>query len=788
MSRSWEEPSASPTRPSVTQTDYERAESFLPWNVERLVLNLEVVPHWIDEGERFWYCRQSREGRQFLLVDPIGGTRQAAFDHDQVAAALSEITTSRLDPQRLPFETIEFVQSGAALRLEVDETFWIVNLATYECVSATDSVLGDHPEVLSPDGCWGAYLLDHNIWVRETESDERRQLTYDGEALWRYGAEPDGSGMSVNDRIAGRSRPPALVWSPNSKKLVTHKLDERAVGEMHLLQSLPGDGGSRPKLHTYRYTLVGDETAAECALVVLDVQASQSTWIGDAPLHAAGTSPFGTSRVWWATDGTGVYFVDIGRGHKWAALRRADAATGATRTIVEDFGATYVGPSLEPIDGSAVMVWVGRDGSDVVWMSERDGWAHLYLYDGVSGSLKNQVTSGEWVVREIIHVDEMERLIWFTAGGRELGRDPYFRHLYRIGFDGAGIVLLSEEDADHTITASPAGRHFVDTFSRVDEPPKSVSRDRNGVVKVSLEVADVQALLEAGWRYPERFHVKARDGVTDIFGVIIRPTFFDPENSYPVLDGVYPGPQMIRTPKAFPHVGARSPMWHDQSLAELGFVVINIDGRGTPLRSKAFHDHHYGRMEEAGGLEDHISALRQLAHRHPYLDLDRIGIFGHSAGGYATVRAMVAHPDFYKVGVASAGDHDRRGYVSSWGETYNGLLDGDNFAKQANAVLADRLIGKLLLVYGEMDTIHPAMTIQLIDAFIKANRDFDVLVIPNVDHQFADYGRPNDTLGTTANGMYFIRRRWDYFVEHLLGADKPLGYRIREPMPRAEVS
>ncbi|HET7034171.1 MAG TPA: prolyl oligopeptidase family serine peptidase, partial [Thermomicrobiaceae bacterium] len=378
---------------------------------------------------------------------------------------------------------------------------------------------------------------------------------------------------------------------------------------------------------------------------------------------------------------------------------------------------------------------------------------------------------------------EVDRRVYFTAGGREPGRDPYYRHLYRAKLDGSQLELLTPEDAEHSVSFSPSGDYFVDTYSRIDQPPVTLLRAADGRLVDGLEKADISALLARGWRFPERFSVKARDGVTDIYGSIIRPTTYDPSHSYPVLDAIYPGPQTIRTPKAFP--AANTQFWQDQALAELGFIVITIDGMGTPYRSKRFHDVAYGAaFGEAGGLTDHVVGLKQLAARDASLDLDRVGIYGHSGGGYASTRALLLFPEFYQAAVSSAGNHDQLGYNASWGERWIGPYDAGRYATQDNIKLADRLQGKLLLVHGELDdNVHPSLTLRLVDALIAAGKDFEMLIIPNTNHGFFDTRRGLEAQEKhlSQGHPYFIRKRWDHFVRSLLGAEPPAGYRITPP-------
>ncbi|UCH95583.1 MAG: prolyl oligopeptidase family serine peptidase, partial [Candidatus Aminicenantes bacterium] len=396
-------------------------------------------------------------------------------------------------------------------------------------------------------------------------------------------------------------------------------------------------------------------------------------------------------------------------------------------------------------------------GKELVWGSERDGWSHLYLYDWNTGQLKKQITQGEFVVRRVVHVDEKKRQVYFTASGREPVEDPYLQHLYRVNPDGTGLTLLTPENAEHRIRLSPDKKYVVDTYSRVDFPPITVLRHlEDGKVVLKLEKADIRDLLAAGWKYPEAFTVKARDSKTDLYGAIFRPTNFNPNKKYPVIDSTYSGPHTVKTPKTF----RRGCLNMEQAVAELGFIVVTIDGLGTAHRSKAFHDFSYKNLGDIGA-PDHIGALKQLAQKYPYMDLSRVGIFGHSAGGYDAAHALLTHPGFYKVGVASAGNHDHQMAKAWWPEHFQGYPVGKYYEDQSNLILAKNLQGKLLLVHGDMDNnVNPASTLRLAGELIKANKDFDLIIIPNRKHRLWDH-------------PYFIRKLWDYFVRHLLGVTPP---------------
>jgi dipeptidyl aminopeptidase/acylaminoacyl peptidase len=480
--------------------------------------------------------------------------------------------------------------------------------------------------------------------------------------------------------------------------------------------------------------------------------------------------------VQWSADGSHLAFVSTSRDHKRAELKEADAQTGHVRTVLVEEVPTYYESDLSSTDHGAVNWRYLPRSHAVIWFSERTNFAHLYMYDLGSGRLLHPITSGHWNVVEILRVDEPHRLIYFTAVGREAGRDPYFAHLYRIGFNGRGLELLTPENANHEITFAPSGRFFADRHSTPQTPAVTVVRDVRGRIIRTIATADASPLLATGWRPPESFTVKARDGATDLYGLLFLPTRFDPTEKYPVIDWVYPGPHTGS-------VGSRSFMAARgdlQSLAELGFVVVAVDGMGTPLRSKSFHDASYGHMRD-NTLPDQAGALRQLAERHPWIDLDRAGIYGHSGGGYAAAAAMFLYPDMFKVGVAESGNYDPAGYTDDWAEKFQGLpvrmADGrTSYEQESDIGLADRLRGHLLLMHGTMDdNVPPNLTLMLVDALVKANKDFDLIMLPNERHEYRG-----------AASRYATRRRWDYFVRYLKGVEPPRDYPMRTPPEEIE--
>ncbi|MEV0614860.1 prolyl oligopeptidase family serine peptidase [Nonomuraea sp. NPDC050404] len=446
---------------------------------------------------------------------------------------------------------------------------------------------------------------------------------------------------------------------------------------------------------------------------------------------------------------------------------RLDPATGATTTLISETGRTRLDPAPEYLDPPIVRV---LDSGEILWWSQRDGWGHLYLH-APDGQRLGQITTGQWLVRRVLWVDEERREVWFLAGGL-VDDDPYVRQICRIGLDGTRFTRITDDDLDHDAISPPEGGYLVDRASSLSAPPRSVVLGGDGQVLVELESPDASALEELGWRPPERFRTTAADGKTPIYGLLWRPHDFDPERRYPIIDHAYPGPQVSRTSSSFDNTASGEP----EALAALGFAVVAIDGRGTPGRGKSFHDQSYGALGDAGSLADHIAAIRELGHRHPWLDTDRVGITGHSGGGFATGRALLAHPEFYKVGVAVAGNHDNGVYLPLWAEQYHGDLSDEGRRSISNPALAANLRGKLLLVHGELDdNVHPYQTLRLVDALIEADKDFDLLLVPGVEH--ALFGRMH----------YVTRRTWDYFVRHLHGTEPP-GYRLAPlPLPVTDV-
>ena len=761
-------------------TRYHRAERLLAWNVDPLISGGPVSPTWMAGGNRFWYRNQTASGAEFVLADPDQRSRTLLFDHDRLAAAMSLAADTAFDGSKLPFRTFEFGEAdggaanvGAAdegtIRFNANARGFTCDIRAYDCVVG-DTLVSRVPFVRSPDGRTEAFVHEHNLWIRSVEGGDSTQLTTDGEEFWSYGT----TAPRPSQIIASIPARPVLQWSPDSRRIAVQRMDERNVERMPIISST----SQRPKLYTYPYGLPGDSIIGTFDIHVIDVEGGGNLKLQTDPqpymtFTATGMRDSTWVTVKWKEGGERLYYVRGSRGGKSVTLYEADLETGAARTLIEETRATHVELNLDLIGGYPN--WdVINGGDDVIWFSERDGWGHLYRFDG-DGELKNRITEGAWTFGDILDIDEATGRIVFTARGREPGRIPTMADLYAVNLDGSGLTHLGGGDADHTLRASPDGRYFVDSYSRPDVPPVSVVRDGNGRVVLELETADVSRLEEVGWSAPEVFEYKARDGVTSMYGLLYKPSDFDPEKVYPVVEYIYPGP-FIGSVGRWNFTGGLlgSALRGDQdALAELGFIVVQMDHLGTPYRSKAIQDNYWGNMGD-NGIPDHIAAVKQLGARHPWIDLERVGIYGHSGGGFASTDAILRYPDFYKVAVSTAGNHDNRSYHAAYAEKYQGLLvrdtikGTDNYANQVNASLAGNLKGKLFLMTGDMDdNVHPAMTLQVANALIAANKTFDFLILPDRAHGLSE--------------PYVIRRRWDYFVEHLMGMDPPPDYQIQPP-------
>ena len=729
--------------------DYQRAQQFLPGNLRHLVYVADVSPHWIEKTSRFTYRKSGPAGSEFVLVDAEQNTSTPAFDHARLATALSQAAKQEYSASALPFEDIEFADGGKSIRLAIDSVQWTCALATYECKK--DAARPERAnEVVSPNKRWAALVRDHNLYLRDTSTGTELQLTHDGVAAWDYATPLPSLRPMVDQGTQDVKQPAAVFWSPDSSKLTTYRLDSRNAGRFTSLQFVPPDQ-LRPRAFTYVYPLPG-EVLAKAQPIIFDVQSGKRMDVDGASIEL----PFQDGPGFeWFPDSKSFHYDYDERGFKAKELRVVDASTGEQKVLLREQSETYVDP------GETFYRFVEGTG-EILWTSERDGWNHLYLYSK-TGKLENQVTQGPWVVRGIEYIDEKNRRVYFSANGREKNEDPYQTHLYSIGLDGKGLQLLAPENANHSVSVSPNGVFFVDSYSRPDLPGQAaLRRTKDGSEVRVLEKSDASALVEMGWKYPEPFQGKAADGTTDLYGMIWHPSKFDAARKYPIVEFVYTGPQAFFVPKSF-----GGGFW-SQSMAELGFVVVMVDGRGTTGRSRAFHEYSYRNL--GGSFEDHVAMIKQMATQHPYLDASRVGIYGTSAGGYGAAHAMLAFPEFYKVGVSTSGDHDARLDKAWWNELYQGYPIQDDYTGQSNVTMAGRLQGRLLLEHGDIDdNVHPVETMRFVDALMKANKNFDMLFVPNMFH-----GESGD------HALYLVRRRWDYFVQYLLGVKPPANFEIKE--------
>jgi Dipeptidyl peptidase IV (DPP IV) N-terminal region/Prolyl oligopeptidase family len=730
-----------------TLADYERA-SGLREKYQGLAINLPERATWIEKTSRFWYRKTVKGGVEFVLVDAETLAKRPAFDHEKLAASLSAAAGEKYTALKLPFMMINFVDNEKAIEFLAGETRWRCELADYTVKklppggpgglggfgqrrggATTSGIPGPRYNVppaetkTSPDGKWEAWVNNFNVWVRPKGKRDGIALSFDGS---------EGNYYALA----------SVLWSPDSTKLAAYRVRPGYSRKIQYVESSPADQ-LQPKYATIDYAKPGD--ALDAPQPVLFHVESRKQFIIDNSLFP---NPYQLSRIEWRKDSRAFTFEYNQRGHQVYRVVEVEAATAKPRAVISEEPKTFFCYSGKKYRADM------SDGKEVVWMSERDGWNHLYLYDGATGAVKKQITKGQWVVRGVDKVDEQKRQIWFQASGMYPGKDPYLVHNFRINLDGTGLTALTEGDGNHIVSFSPDMKYYVDTWSRVDQPTVSELRlTADKKILAELERAEITELTKAGWRAPEVFKSLARDGKTEIWGVIFRPSNFDPLKKYPVIEYIYAGPQGSFVPKSF------SPFNGLQSLAELGFIVVQIDGMGTANRSKAFHDVAWKNLGDAG-FPDRILWHKAVAAKYPYYDISRVGIYGNSAGGQNSLGGMLFHPEFYKVCVSSCGCHDNRMDKIWWNEQWMGWPLGPEYAASSNVDNAHKLQGKLLLVVGEMDTnVDPASTLQVVNALIKSDKMFDLLVIPGAGHG--------------PGGAYGEKKRNDFFVHHLLGVEPP---------------
>ncbi len=725
-----------------TPQDYERANG-LRERYRDLVFRAKIDPVWVEGAPLAWYrVEVARDVFEFVLVNAKEGSRGLAFDHQEMAATLSRLFEAPFSATNLPVRSLEFDATGNLLgfrcrnrrveRPDVDQA-WRLGDEVDDENSPRRNRRGqgqgsNRPKSESPDHEWQVEVRNHNVWLKAVESGEWHQMSFEGNEMDSY----------LNQ----------VYWAPNSSRFVVVRRLAAQEHTVQMVESTPDDQ-LQPKLHSMNYLKPGDRVAIDKPQL-FEVSSLSKIPVADTLFK----NPFHLRGYHWQEDSQAFNFVYNQRGHQVLRVLRVDGFTGDVTAIVDERSPTFIDYAYKQFR------FFVEESNELIWMSERDGWNHLYLYDQGTGKVRNQVTQGEWVVRHVDHVDVARRQIWFRAGGILPSQDPYYLHACRVNFDGSGLTVLTESEGTHTLHYSPDRSYLIATHSRVDRGPVTeLRRGNNGELVLTLEEADLRGLKEAGWRTPERFVAKGRDGTTEIYGVIYRPSNHEPSRNYPVIEHIYAGPHGSHVPKDFR--AYRS----SQAMAELGFIVVRIDGMGTSNRSKRFHDVCWQNLKDAG-FPDRILWMKAAAGSDPSMDLGRVGIYGGSAGGQNTVSALLHFPEFYKVGVADCGCHDNRMDKIWWNELWMGWPVGPHYEDNSNTTHASRLKGNLLLTVGELDrNVDPASTLQLVDALVKAEAEFDFMMIPGGGHGVGD------------SVPFLIRKRQDFFVRHLYGKEPRSGFK-----------
>lgn len=718
-----------------TVEDYNRAYALREKYNAKHVLYAGVVPHWVDQTSAFWYVRQTEKGKEYVKVDAASKKRTALFDQQKMASALTEKAGREINAYNLPLQNCRLNISLDTLRFQLDGKFWAYSIKNNRLLDegAIPSrgkerhwmEVDDEKEgspVTSPDGKWTAFIKNDNVYVREVATGKEKQLSQDGTLSNYYSS--------------------YIQWSPDSKSVVSCRIRPVEKRYVYYVESSPADQ-AQPKLHKQEYAKPGDELRFKVPCI-FEVESGRRL----IPSTELFSHQYELSGPMWNADSKAITFEYNERGHKVYRVLEMSAVDGSVRTLIEEKEEKYV--NYPRIYRNYL-----SDGKRIIWSSERDNYNHLYLYDRATGKPLNQITKGEWYVRGVQHVDEANEVIYFSANGMKKGEDPYLIHYYKINFDGSNLVELTPEEGMHQCWYSSDYKYLVDVYSKVDQAPIAVLRDaKNGKIRMQLDKADISALLANGWKAPEVFSAKGRDGKTDMWGVIYRPSNFDPSKKYPVIEYIYSGPGDQYVPKTF-----SSYNWWMTSLAELGFIVVQVDGMTTSFRSKEFEEVCYKNLKDAG-LPDHIAWIKAAAQKYPYMDIDRVGIFGCSAGGQESTGAVLFHPEFYKAAYSACGCHDNRMDKIWWNELWMGYPVDESYSACSNVDNAHLLSRPLMLVVGELDdNVDPASTMHVANALIKANKDFELVVIPGAHHTMGeDFGE---------------HKRYDFFVRHLMGVTPP---------------
>lgn len=718
-----------------TVEDYNRAYSLRDKFSNNKVFYSNVNPEWIEGTHQFWYIRNTPEGRIYVSVNAEKKGRKDLFDHKQLANVLGKASGKEVKPEAINLERLHVNKTLDTLRFNFNNQRWMYAVRKNQLANEGALPAPSKPRhwmemddeksagpVTSPDGKYTAFIKNDNIYVKEVATGKEKQLSLDGTLSNYYSS--------------------YIRWSPDSKKVVSCRIRPIEKRFVYYVESSPADQ-LQPKLHKQEYAKPGDELPFKVPCIY-----EVETGRGIIPSTDLFAQQYEIYAPEWSSDSRAVTFEYNQRGHQVFRVLEFSAETGKVRPLIEEISDKYVNYTRHFRHDL-------KDGKHIIWMSERDNWNHLYMYDRTTAQPIQQITKGEWYVRQVLQVDEDNRIIYFSANGMQPDEDPYLIRYYRIGFDGKNLTCLTPEEGMHKAWFSEDMNYLVDVYSMVNKAPVTVLRSaKDGKVVMPLETADISGLEAEGWKSPEVFTAKGRDGKTDMWGLIVRPTNFDPNKKYPVIEYIYQGPGDQYVPKTF-----MSYNWYMTSLAELGFIVVMVDGMSTSFRSREFENVCYKNLKDAG-LPDHISWIKAAAQRYSYMDIDRVGIYGCSAGGQESTNAVLLHPDFYKAAYSACGCHDNRMDKIWWNELWMGYPVDESYKECSNVENAHLLTRPLMLVVGELDdNVDPASTMQLVNALIKANKDFELVVIPGAHHTMGeDFGE---------------RKRYDFFVRHLMGGSPP---------------
>jgi dipeptidyl aminopeptidase/acylaminoacyl peptidase len=785
----------------VTKANYQQAARFSPKKLEKLIFSTNVDPHWLKKTDRFWYMYETTEGKKWYIIDPVKGEKKLLFDNADLAARITRIVRDPFDAQHLGLDSMRFVKDENWIQFEVKSTqeiekkdttakkgtppvkerkifYFEYNLITGELIELTDFKKPKRKPnwaAISPDGNTILFGRNYNLFWMDKANYEKAlkneedstivdyALTKDGIENFSYFSEGNlsGNGETNADKEKNQKKrkPVFAFWSPDSKHFALTRTDNRKVKDLWVINSV---ADPRPTLETYKYWMPGEKESPVDHIYLFDVPGQSgkemnvtlfkdqdiSVWADPGMIN---TRDDDWRPLKWLGNNNKFYFTRTGRDLKKVDICVVDIHTGAVKPLIEERFNTYI---------EVKRLGLVNEGKELIQWSERDGWAHFYLYDE-NGKLKNQITTGSWHAENILGIDEAKRILYFSANGREAGEDPYYLHAYKVNFDGTGLKLLNPGDFEHAMSVNDNKSFFVDNYSRVNAAPRSTLYAADGRKVLDLEVADLSSLFSTGYKFPQPFKVKADDGFTDIYGVMYKPNDFDSTKKYPVIEYVYPGPQTEAVNKAFGRGMDRT-----DRMAQLGFLVITMGNRGGhPARSKWYHNFGYGNLRDYG-LADKKAVAEQLADRYPFVDINRVGIYGHSGGGFMSTAAMLVYPDFFKAAVSSSGNHDNSIYNRWWSEQHHGVKEvigdkGDTtftYAIEKNQDLVKNLKGHLMLSTGDIDNnVHPANTTRVANALIKANKRFDLLILPGQRHGYGDMVE------------YFFWRMADYFTQHLMG-------------------